>query len=524
MNELSRCKECKSIFEKYGFDPKDNVNKEFHKWSLKNHPDKGGDTETFGSVSGCMSVYNTCKEHSYWEKGEFDGVTYSEDLKKAMRGTFEEWMVFIRKYFKPLEKYGFTPENNYRYPGTVYNTELPKCDGDQIYDPASRYCIMKNSYLGKAIIRALSNYESWKMYLFTKLTDSQFVQENYNPDNKFRYEEFREKYLSPEDLRNYEKMDVKCDKSSEILYPPKNTCVDKYSTEGLEVLRALKNYDTWRSYLLSVFKDGEFEVYGYTYENYYRYNEIFYEYLSEKERRKVEDGEFDNVKSSKSQKGPQFYAGEPSSPREKKDSDDKCPADKVYNKRTKKCVLRNGKIGKAILEAESKKNASKKNTAKSGKSTLCPDDKIYNPDSERCVLRTGKIGKAILSSKEKSSKEKSSKTEKGKCPNDKVYNPDTEKCVLRTGKIGKKILGEATPKGKTTSKGKCPTDKVYNPDTEKCVLRTGKIGKKILGEKSKPAKATSKGKGKCPKDKVYNPDTEKCVLRTGKIGKKILAK
>ena len=26
----------------------------------------------------------------------------------------------------------------------------------------------------------------------------------------------------------------------------------------------------------------------------------------------------------------------------------------------------------------------------------CPPEKIYNPDSKRCVLKTGKIGKAIL--------------------------------------------------------------------------------------------------------------------------------
>ena len=51
MNELRRCGECKAIFQQVGFNPADDIKKEFRKRSLKNHPDKGGDTDTFAKVS-----------------------------------------------------------------------------------------------------------------------------------------------------------------------------------------------------------------------------------------------------------------------------------------------------------------------------------------------------------------------------------------------------------------------------------------------------------------------------------------
>lgn len=100
----------------------------------------------------------------------------------------------------------------------------------------------------------------------------------------------------------------------------------------------------------------------------------------------------------------------------------------------------------------------------------CPSDKIYNKDSKRCVLKSGKIGKAILNgtyvNKNKKIKEKqvgqikkkqvdkTKQSEKKKeCPSDKVYNEKTKRCVSKTGKIGKAILsGSVLPVKKATSK------------------------------------------------------------------------
>jgi hypothetical protein len=85
-----------------------------------------------------------------------------------------------------------------------------------------------------------------------------------------------------------------------------------------------------------------------------------------------------------------------------------CPSDKIYNEATKRCVLKNGKIGKAILAGSyKKKNESKVKKLKKvqnlkKKTTIkeCPSDKIYNEATKRCVLKTGKIGKLLLKNKQ----------------------------------------------------------------------------------------------------------------------------
>ena len=82
---------------------------------------------------------------------------------------------------------------------------------------------------------------------------------------------------------------------------------------------------------------------------------------------------------------------------------------------------------------------------------VCPAGKILNPDTGRCVLRTGKIGQEVLrrkkspkSASHKSASHKSashkSASHKSTCPSGKILNPDTGRCVLRTGKIGQEVL------------------------------------------------------------------------------------
>lgn len=55
----------------------------------------------------------------------------------------------------------------------------------------------------------------------------------------------------------------------------------------------------------------------------------------------------------------------------------------------------------------------------------CPDDKIRNPITKRCVLKNGKIGKKII---------------KKVCSDDKILNPKTKRCVLKSGRIGRDIM------------------------------------------------------------------------------------
>ena len=47
------CRDCKKILQNHNIQSL----KDFRKWALKNHPDKGGDTDTFGLVSGCNDEY-----------------------------------------------------------------------------------------------------------------------------------------------------------------------------------------------------------------------------------------------------------------------------------------------------------------------------------------------------------------------------------------------------------------------------------------------------------------------------------
>jgi hypothetical protein len=71
----------------------------------------------------------------------------------------------------------------------------------------------------------------------------------------------------------------------------------------------------------------------------------------------------------------------------------------------------------------------------------CPENKILNIKTKRCVLKTGKIGKKILN-KSKSPLKLSTSLKDIKCPENKILNIETKRCVLKTGKIGLKILNE----------------------------------------------------------------------------------
>jgi len=72
----------------------------------------------------------------------------------------------------------------------------------------------------------------------------------------------------------------------------------------------------------------------------------------------------------------------------------------------------------------------------------CSSDKILNPKTNRCVLKTGKIGKAILGGGESKKMSK----QQAECPSDKILNPKTKRCVSKTGKIGKELLKKSKVK------------------------------------------------------------------------------
>lgn len=115
----------------------------------------------------------------------------------------------------------------------------------------------------------------------------------------------------------------------------------------------------------------------------------------------------------------------------------------------------------------------------------CPAGKIINPDTGRCVDRNGAKGKEILA---RGKKKSSTKVKKSKCPAGKIINPATGRCVDRNGTKGKEILGSGKKKS-STKKSKCSVGKIINPDSGRCINRNGSKGKEILGKKSSTKKA-----------------------------------
>ena len=74
-----------------------------------------------------------------------------------------------------------------------------------------------------------------------------------------------------------------------------------------------------------------------------------------------------------------------------------CPPEKIRNPKTNRCVLKNGKIGKMIINKRTSISSISNNIIKKD----CPPEKIMNPKTKRCVLKNGKIGKMILDMNDK---------------------------------------------------------------------------------------------------------------------------
>jgi len=142
------------------------------------------------------------------------------------------------------------------------------------------------------------------------------------------------------------------------------------------------------------------------------------------------------------------------------------------------------------------------------------EDKICNPKTGRCVKKDGKIGKKLLEErrrrtagaaerragvkpKSKSKKSKSKKSKKPKEPKskkkctaekiakcteeDKICNPETGRCVKKDGKLGKQILAAKKP-AKKPAKSEKPGKKPAKPAKQEKPAKPGK----------KPAKGKKK--------------------------------
>ena len=114
----------------------------------------------------------------------------------------------------------------------------------------------------------------------------------------------------------------------------------------------------------------------------------------------------------------------------------------------------------------------------------CPADKILNPATKRCVLRTGAIGKKLVA-KEKADGKRLATTTPNRlpaasadpCPADKILNPATKRCVLRTGAIGKKLVAKEKADGKRPANG---SDRTVTSRAGLKATRTGEKNAKGL--------------------------------------------
>lgn len=101
--------------------------------------------------------------------------------------------------------------------------------------------------------------------------------------------------------------------------------------------------------------------------------------------------------------------------------------------------------GRKSGSAKRKSKRSKSSKRKSSKSrrSRCPAGKVRNPATGRCVDAKGPVGRKLMKHRSKSSKGSKKGSRKGcnkPCAASKICNPATGRCVSRTGALGKRLV------------------------------------------------------------------------------------
>jgi len=124
------CRECKKILKNNDITSL----KDFRKWALKNHPDKGGDSEIFAIVSGCNDEYFGTNKRCDMDMN-YSGYGHGREKPKKSRKP-------------PREK----PKKSRKSPAPK---EPKPCNSDQIRNPKTGRCVLKTSPLGKKIMKEM---------------------------------------------------------------------------------------------------------------------------------------------------------------------------------------------------------------------------------------------------------------------------------------------------------------------------------------------------------------------------------
>lgn len=127
---LEKCQMCKTLFERKGIEFSEDpsvVTKNFRKWAVRNHPDKGGDLDEFQSMSACVDIVKECIERggfSRFPRYTARGFTDDPPAKKP------------KKKKAPAKKTGSKKD----------------CTPDKIRNPASGRCVKKDGKIGKKLL------------------------------------------------------------------------------------------------------------------------------------------------------------------------------------------------------------------------------------------------------------------------------------------------------------------------------------------------------------------------------------
>jgi serine/threonine protein kinase len=109
---------------------------------------------------------------------------------------------------------------------------------------------------------------------------------------------------------------------------------------------------------------------------------------------------------------------------------------------------------------------------------LCPPDKILNPQTRRCVKRDGPLGKRLMLASEKSTgspkatrrRQRKATADLKPCKPGMTRNPLTRRCRKRSATTVKVAVGKKS----------CPAGKILNPATRRCVKRDGAVGRRLV--------------------------------------------
>jgi len=174
MEVLEKCQMCKTLFERKGVEFSEDpsvVTKNFRKWAVRNHPDKGGDQDEFQSMAACVDIVKECIERrgfSRFPDYTARGYTEEEPPKKAPAKKAPAKKTGAKKECTPDKirnpasgrcvkrdgKIGkkLLGEEPAKKTGSKKSASKKECTPDKIRNPASGRCVKKDGKIGKKLL------------------------------------------------------------------------------------------------------------------------------------------------------------------------------------------------------------------------------------------------------------------------------------------------------------------------------------------------------------------------------------